>query len=271
MAENTETAGDLFWRGIQNSSQTTLHLVGASFNTIRDDRESWPLPGRLKVNGLRVRELQLYSSRPENGPGEIWKDLGIPLHAEDRIRWLNLQASADLTEPQPWVYLSSLLEQKGHKRAARRVVLELRKHQARANWKKRRMRWIGKPAQFTIAYLEEQPLRILAPILTCMLIGGSLFFSAQNYFSPTSESAVKVLQEKHMLPPGYPKFQPLVYSLENVLPVIKLGQDNHWSPNVNRSPPRIYWLLAGMRWFLILAGWAQGLILAAAISARFRV
>jgi hypothetical protein len=270
MAENTRTVGNLFWRGIQNPDQATLHLVGATFNAIHDDRASWPLAGRLKVNGLVAKEFQLYNSRPEPGPGEIWKSLGVPFNAADRIEWLNLQSLPDLTEPQPWMHLSHLLEQKGHKRGARRVVLELRKHQARANWKSRKMKWIGKPTEYAIAFLEEQPLKILVPILLCVLLGSSVFWRAQNYFSPTSESAVNYLEAKHTLPPGYPKFQPVVYSLENVLPVIKLGQDDHWSPNAIKSPTAVYWLLAATRWCLILAGWAQGLILATAISARFR-
>jgi hypothetical protein len=89
-------------------------------------------------------------------------------------------------------------------------------------------------------------------------------------FVPTNDSAQSTLANVHTLPPGYPEFQPIMYATENVLPVVKLGQDQNWSPNANDRNRARYWSLMITRWLLIFAGWAQGLILVSAISGRFR-
>jgi hypothetical protein len=61
--------------------------------------------------------------------------------------------------------------------------------------------------------------------------------------------------------------------LENSLPLVKLGQDDKWAPDSSLTPKHWftnYQFLAGFRWSLILAGWAQATILAAALSNRFK-
>jgi hypothetical protein len=83
--------------------------------------------------------------------------------------------------------------------------------------------------------------------------------------------------------PLYPKYQPFVYTLENAVPLVKLGMDDKWTPNP--SPefcrpwfPKLpylffvstYGILVFTRWFLIVWGWAQATILAAAVADRFK-
>jgi hypothetical protein len=82
----------------------------------------------------------------------------------------------------------------------------------------------------------------------------------------------------------YPPFQPFVYTLENALPLVKLGQDDKWTPDPNHVVQPLpaeagcfdwlrwahsYWCLTICRWLLILSGWLQATILAAAIANRF--
>jgi hypothetical protein len=111
--------GDFVWRGIKNAERSSLQLMGARTKVFSDDRASWPEPGNLRLNGLVVQDF----SPLEAGS----------LDTNGRIAWLNLQPECDLAEPQPWVHLAKLLEDKGQKRAARRVVFELHKHQSKAN------------------------------------------------------------------------------------------------------------------------------------------
>jgi hypothetical protein len=86
-----------------------------------------------------------------------------------------------------------------------------------------------------------------------------------------------------LVSPLYPKYQPFVYTLENAVPLIKLGMDEKWTPNPSpefRQPwyPRIHFLyfLSGYgwlnfwRWALIVGGWVQATIFAAAVADRFR-
>jgi hypothetical protein len=122
--------------------------------------------------------------------------------------------------------------------------------------------------------LEEQPLRILYPILILAALSGTIFFRYDAHFAETSDTAFLATHtpQRQAKPYSYPKFQPFVYALENVLPVVKLGQDDKWAPNPapHVTSPRLYMNLAAIRWFLILSGWVMGGILAAAVSARFR-
>ena len=179
--------------------------------------------------------------------------------------------TGDLTEPQPWMQLVKLLEDKGHKRDARRVVFELQKHRAKAQW---RNNPLARELAILFARLEEQPLRILISIAFCVGLGTALFWPMQAHFAPTSDAAYtatsKTDGKAKDVPLAYPKFQPIVYTLENVLPLVKLGQDDHWGPDARSSSSSLYWSLMLMRWFLILAGWAQGVVLAAAVSSRFK-
>ena len=82
-------------------------------------------------------------------------------------------------------------------------------------------------------------------------------------------------------PPSLPPFNPLVYALENVLPVVRFGQDDAWGPNPQLdAPPRQGWRkclprfsyswLAFARMLLIILGWALALILAGVIGDHFK-
>ena len=69
------------------------------------------------------------------------------------------------------------------------------------------------------------------------------------------------------------------------MPLVKLGQDDKWTPDpLHKVEPAAggdgcidltgwvhsYWSLTVCRWLLILSGWLQATILAAAVSERFK-
>ena len=90
--------------------------------------------------------------------------------------------------------------------------------------------------------------------------GSPIFWNAgwKNAMSPTSKDACGVWSQRKPCSVAYPSFNPIVYSVENVLPSVKLGQDEKWAPNPTQ--PATHWwtsygFLAGFPWFLILAGW----------------
>jgi hypothetical protein len=85
--------------------------------------------------------------------------------------------------------------------------------------------------------------------------------------------------------PSYPPFHPFIYSLENAVPLVKLGMDAMWTPDPQHVPqlriPGVhvfgwqpylddYWFLVFSRWFLIVWGWVQATVLAASLADRFR-
>jgi hypothetical protein len=265
LAENAEIRGDLVWRDIVDPSQSSLRLTGAKVRFLRDDRASWPGVENLEVTGFVAEDLRLLDVQQKG------RRLPVPLNAHDRIEWLNRQPEPQIAEPQPWLQLAKLLEGKGQKRDAKRVIFELSKHQSQLKWQNRRGKRIGQALDRAFGRLEERPIRILFPLTLCVVLGTALFWPMEGRFSPKSEltdKATRGIGGEALV--AYPKFQPLVYALENVLPVVKLGQDDLWAPDPRKAGVPLYWSLMLMRWFLIIAGYIQGGILAAALGARFR-
>ena len=79
-----------------------------------------------------------------------------------------------------------------------------------------------------------------------------------------------------------PPFQPFIYTLENAVPLVKLGMDDKWTPDPAHDGkawfpqyPWLNWLgwfnsygfLNGSRQLIILLGWFQAAVLGAAVPA----
>jgi hypothetical protein len=268
--DGMQLEGELLWFDLQNAAQTKLNLADAKIKKIIGSAQSWPAPGNLYVNGLEVQGIEVVRPAPndiQDAPANSKPPEQGPLDTRARIAWLNLQSDLDRVEPQPWFFLSAQLQQRGQAQDAKRVIFELRRHQATAQWKKHSLL---RTFAILFARLEEQPLRIILPILLLTLLSGSLFYRYEAHFAETSDSAYKATHTPHQqADSAYPRFQPYVYALENVLPVIKLGQDDHWAPDPAHTCDGLYRTLVFLRWALILLGWAMGGILAAAVGARF--
>lgn len=179
--------------------------------------------------------------------------------------------------------VAKILEARGDSDGAKRVIYEFRRQQARSTF------LLFRPATFIFDRLEEQPLRILFPIFLLWLFGLVIFWRARRMkaMSPKDKDAHDEFIGSKPLSDQYTPFNSAMYALENVLPVVKLGQDDAWGPNPQAKPaswfpkqPRLAWTrwlpglnyhwLAILRWTLILLGWALALILAGAIGERFK-
>ncbi|MBV9265263.1 MAG: hypothetical protein JO061_03750 [Acidobacteriaceae bacterium] len=57
----------------------------------------------------------------------------------------------------------------------------------------------------------------------------------RSYFAgqivPTDKDAYSSLKANHRLPDHHSRFSPLIYSLENTFPIVKLGQTDRWQPD----------------------------------------
>jgi hypothetical protein len=267
--ENSKLEGYLSWTGIQNAKQTKLILNGTSVNHLRDDSESWPASELLQVEGLVYQKLTLHKLPGAAINPRDLQDYEEPLDANARINWLNLQPKKHLPAAQPWIQLAKLLESGGDKAGAKRAVFQLRRHQAESS------SFVLKLAKVLFALLEGQPLWILVPIIGCTLMGFLAFWHASDAgaMAPTEKDAYFSWSKGEPFPDAYPRFNPFIYSLENVVPLVKLGQDAKWAPDPAHKPSTgfiSYSLLVGLRWFLILAGWFQATVLAAAVGSRFK-
>lgn len=266
---NMKLGGDLTWTGIRNAPQATLNLTAASLRNLQEDKASWPKAGNLVLDRLVYEELSLY---PCASPDQLainnlsWN---IPMNVEDRVSWLNRQPASQRSEPQPWLQLSRLLETKGDKRSAKRVIYLLRRQQAIERGSARAA------VSIPFAWLEENPFRILYSLALILFFGTILFSfaSLHGLIAPTDKDAYTAWAGGQPYLAAYPRFQPFVYTLENALPLVKLGQDDKWAPNPN-GPSHCnfleYRVLVIFRWLLILLGWFQATLLAAAVGSRFK-
>ena len=103
-----------------------------------------------------------------------------------------------------------------------------------------------------------------------ILLGWGLFWLGfrGNLITPTEADKAYIKEKYHAeLSKDYPKFNPLVYSLETFVPLLKLEVSQYWLPNANAGTPvpviggRLFlpktWG-GGLRFYLwvhIIAGW----------------
>ena len=140
------------------------------------------------------------------------------------------------------------------------------------------------------AWLEEAPIRICWSIAFTLMVGTLIFAGA---FSSGAMLASVQIQPNAVLPNGesknlsahYPLSQPFLYTLENAVPLVKLGMDEKWMPDPKHKPqpwfPQFrwldwlgwfnsYWFLVTSRVLLICLGWFQAGVLGAVLLRRFK-
>ena len=88
------------WWGVELRERVTLDLRNAAVGTLRDDADSWPAKGCLRLDGLK------YNNLADDAP----KD------PSSRIDWLGRQP-ADQFRPQPYEHLATVLRATGHEEA----------------------------------------------------------------------------------------------------------------------------------------------------------
>ncbi len=266
---NMTVKGDLQWTGIRDARSTSLCLNGATIKSLRDERESWPSLGRLHLDGLTYEELTLHSARTETNRQKNELGPEHPLKVKDRVEWLQLQPPSDQAEPQPWMQLAALLRTKGDDDGAKRIIFQLRCAQAKPANK------VMRACKIAFAKLQQKPLWVLAPIALITSLATCLFWfaSVRGAMAPTSKEAYLAWTTGSQMDAAYPKFNPFIYSLENDLPLVKFGLDDKWAPDQTYKPKDPFVSYGVLRWarvLLILFGWLQATVLAAAIGSRFK-
>jgi len=268
---NMRVSSEMVWLGVASTSSTNLNLTGASVKTFRDDRDSWPAEQNLTLAGFTYGDLILHKAP---NPEEIkngWFPDELMLDADTRVDWLLRQSPQDRLQPQPWMNLGDYLKARGDGAGAKHIVYRLRCVQATEKKTSRLRRALA----IRFAWLEEVPLRILYSISVTLLLGLAVFgyAGARGAIAPTSAEAYSAFLAGKSMPAAYPSFNPLAYTLDNAVPLVKLGQDGKWAPDhsfPSRDPLTNYWVLVWLRWGIILFGWFQATVLAAALSGRFK-
>ncbi|HEY2387480.1 MAG TPA: hypothetical protein VGK30_11000 [Candidatus Binatia bacterium] len=259
-AERAVVGGALYWVQVAHGPHTQLDLENAKADALWDDAASWPAPGKLAIDGFAYTQFS-----------------GGPADAASRLAWLRLQPQDE--RPQPYRQLATVLRDSGRDLDATDVLIAKERVRRRDPALGAGARTWSVILDLTIGY-GYRPLRALYWIGGFVLFGSLLF--AWGYrarlVTPVDEAAYNAFIDSGAAPPHYPPFHPLMYALENFLPVVELHQGEYWRPNpqhrvrtrsidLGSVPGR---LLLWYLWLHILAGWALTPLLFAGLSGLVR-
>lgn len=201
----------------------TVDLRGAQVSYLHDNEHSWP--DVVELDGF------VYGSIKGVEAGERREAVGCRGSVADRVAWIRRSPGYS---PQPYEQLASWYRTAGHDDDARRVLLAKQRHRRRTLSPTARV-W-GHLLDVTVGY-GYRPW--LAGVwLLAMTLLGTLTFHA---YSPT-----RVKQGE-----GAP-FQPLVYTLDLLIPIGGLGQRTAWYWS-NDSLQWLAYLLVALGWVLTTA------------------
>jgi hypothetical protein len=196
--------GDLHCHG-GNFTTAELDLRGASVSSMWDDEKSWPNPGRLHMDGF------VYG-RIADGPTD----------ARTRLRWLSLQREFTT---QPYRQLARILRESGDDSGAQQVLIAMedRRWDTKDNprWTDPLQRW---PLKLSVGYGYD-PLRAFWEVLTLSGLGWIIYRRSylKGNIVPVDKDAYQAFKSDGVTPPSHSRFSPLIYSVENSLPLVKFG------------------------------------------------
>jgi hypothetical protein len=247
---NAVVKGTLVWTGVSNPGGVTLILRNGTAGAIQDDTASWPSAGRLDLDGF------VY--------GHIATDL---TDTKNRLRWLKLQQPFT---PQPYRQLAKVMSDAGFDRGERRVLFEMEDR----IWKEEGsvasalLRW---PLSLVVGY-GYYPMRALLGLAILVLLGWGVYSGARaaGMMVPKDPQAYAYFKQNGRAPAFYEPLGPLVYSLENSLPLVKLGQTDYWRPDPAPAGPA-GWMnsprfLFGFLRLQILLGWILATLFIAGVT-----
>jgi hypothetical protein len=220
--ERTTVKGGFFWTELGANVKAALNLSHASVGPIFDDQDSWPTRGNLHLDGFGYTRI---------GAG--------PTDAKSRLRWLARQSAGQFT-PQPYQQLAKVLRETGDNPGWRRVLIAL--ENSRRKHGKLNLLWLWRwVLRLTIGY-GYRPWLALCWGVGIVMLGFFLFGHGyyEGAITPSDKDAFSTFEVHHPKlhhgypPPYYPRFSPLVYSLDTFLPIISFGQkaldaeSEHW-------------------------------------------
>jgi hypothetical protein len=247
---NSVTKGTIVWTGVRNPERVSLNLSNAFAGAIQDDKSCWPPSGKLNLDGFIYDHV-----------------ISGLMDTKNRLAWLTLQQPFT---PQPYRQLAKVMRNAGIDRGARRVLFTMEDHL----WKEERtvtatlFRW---PLSLIVGY-GYYPLRALAGLVLLVLIGFGVYLNARSSGAmvPRDEAAYAQFKATGYAPKHYEPLSPFVYSLENSLPLVKLGQTDRWEPDPTPSSassllfsPRFLFAFQRLQ---VLLGWILATLFIAGVT-----
>ena len=263
--ESATVKGALMLSDVVDPKGLQLTLTNASVGALADERASWPPLGNLLLDGFVYERF--------SGPA--------PKDHKSRLNWLALQKPF---LPRPYRQVAKVLREEGEDAGSVEILYELERR-VRA----RETRWwrtyFADPAlRWTVGY-GYYPTRAFWWLAGLILVGFALYCAGYSVgiVMPTDKDAYATFKAARQLPAHYEIFHASVYSVENSLPFVKLGQVDHWQ--ADPRPQSFVWcapifrfpvcvsfagLLRWYQWLQILSGWVLGTLFIAGVTGIIR-
>jgi hypothetical protein len=238
---NAVVKGTLVWTGVNNPGVVTLILRNGSAGAIQDDKASWPSAGKLDLDGFVYGHIATGLTDTKN-----------------RLAWLTLQQPFT---PQPYRQLAKVMNGAGFDRGERRVLFAMEDR----IWREEggvAATLFRLPLSLVVGY-GYYPMRALMGLAILMVLGWGVYSAAHaaGMMVPKDAQAYAYFKQNGRAPASYEPLGPFVFSVENSLPLVKLGQTDNWRPDP--SPDRAgqaNWItssrfLFGFLRLQILLGW----------------
>ena len=304
--------GDIYFKGasLKNNKGSALNAQGMVVDGAFFFRDlKHPVEG-IRLSSARVRRLVDDSNSWGSGlilNGFVYGYLAgsSPVDAQSRLQWLKKQRAGHFGKekfrPQPWMQIRKVLQEMGHTEDARQIAIQFENHlrkidrigQTPPQWGAVR----SKLYSFTAIALHcafgllmaygYRPLRLFAIMCVIWLACGVFYWYAalQGVMAPSNPLVFQNLPKYEccksnwylcdQLPEEYTGFSPMVYSLDVLLPLVNLQQEQDWAPLIP-TPKAGWWeelthfsLKHWVRlvvWFEILFGWVASLLFVAVVS-----
>jgi hypothetical protein len=261
--------GYLRWSKLRSHDKVELDLRSSNIGTLEDDELSWPTSGKLKIDGLQYQEI---APQPPTDPGH-------------RINWVRLQPELGQTDrplrfpAQPYTYWAEILRNHGNEEASRDVLVKREVDSGghlSSIWDIQR--WlVNRLYGVTVGY-GYHPGYAFWWAVWFASVGWLVFWLGKrnDLIVPSDKDAMDPAAND--LRVGYPRFSPLVYSIEVLLPLVKLGQQDYWTPAAERGDQyglgiwrnRSGTWLRRYQWIHIIVGWVLAAALVAGLADMLR-
>jgi len=260
---NCHMGGSLVFQEVEEFEGTLL-LGGCVAHSLADDGSVWrdPKTGRLR-DGTTL-ELDDFHYDGFTDPVDAHTDVGW----RTRLQWLKMQPNERLAEDfksQPFTHLAEVLAHMGDAHGARMILFERERLRLKAKnvglWEKLGGHVLGALA----GYGYKNHYAFYWALGVWLL--GALVFGVADRLGEMRPADPHVLAEAHyqetLRPPtDYEPVKPALYSLDLLLPIIEIGQQEYWiprdaderTPDARAAFPRLHHsLVLAVNW--LFSGW----------------
>lgn len=239
-----------------------LDLQALHVGTLNCDTLDWVKPGRLALNGFVYDRIELVKQVGD-------KEIQLPLRRDSLLNWLQSQNQNPFF-PQPYEQLAEVLQREGYDDAARPILIQKEEELGmRSEWGLRNVAWFNVFGPM-IGY-GYNPLHGLRWLFGIWLLGGVVFWLAyrSDRMAPVMERSdpAAPITATELARADHPKFQPLMYSLDLLAPLLELGQTQSWRPRRNMpGSGAMQWY----HWGHAILGWTLTTLVVAGLTGLIR-